>query len=55
MQKHEVSLPLLFICLVLIIVFGVLTYLKRDSKQWVMYVVLFGVVEAISIFYLAYL
>ncbi len=55
MQKHEVSIPLLFVCLILIILFGILSFMKRDTKNWYLYVLIFAAVEAISILYLAFL
>jgi len=56
MDKHAVTnIPLLFICLILIIACAVLSMLKRDSKQWYIYLIVLAALEAISIMYLAFL
>ena len=56
MTKHLVtSIPLLFACLVLIIIFGVLSFIKSDSKKWYLYLLALVAFEAISILYLAFL
>ncbi len=53
---HAVTnIPLLFICLILIIASAVLSMLKRDSKQWYIYLIALAVIETISIMYLAFL
>lgn len=56
MNKHEVtSIPLLFICLILIIACGILSFIKSDSKKWYIYLLALVAIEAISILYLAFL
>jgi hypothetical protein len=55
MEKHAVSIPLLLVCLVLIIAFGILTFLNADKKNWYIYVIIFAIVETVSIMYLAFL
>jgi hypothetical protein len=55
MTKHAVSIPLLLICLVLIIALGILSFIKSDSKNWYIYILIFAAVEAFSIIYLAFL
>ena len=56
MDKHAVTnKPLLFACMILIIVSAILSILKRDSKQWYIYLIALGALEAISIIYLAFL
>jgi hypothetical protein len=55
MTKHEVSIPLLLIAIVLMIALGILSYMKADTKQWYIYIIIFAVVEGLSILYLAFL
>jgi quinol-cytochrome oxidoreductase complex cytochrome b subunit len=55
MTKHEVSIPLVLIAMVLMIALGILSYKKADSKEWYIYIIIFAVVEGLSILYLAFL
>jgi len=56
MQKHEVTnIAVLFVCLIMIVILGILSFIKSDSKKWYIYIIVFAAVEVISIIYLAFL
>lgn len=55
MTKHAVSIPLVIISIILIMALGILSFIKADSKQWYIYIIIFAAIEAISIIYLAFL
>jgi len=56
MDKHAVTnIPVLFISIILIIALAIVSYIKNDSKQWYIYILIFALVEAVAIIYLAFL